>query len=466
MSGPDRSWTITPTLLWFGALLVPALVALDGGVQALADRMTSPRGAQDSAPAGPTFTARPTVVADAREDVEADRGVPAVGGSGANRGRGSALEDTCLDGTPEACTRWAMDGFYRAVSEENRGKLGRPVRVSWYGDSVVATDAIPARLRSRLQTELGDGGPGFVYVVPPHRFCHHEGIARTHTGAWETHAVSTQPSVDQLYGAGGASAETTDGKTTIKLVSGKVTRVDLHYLAQPRGGTAIVTADGTEVARADTAAAAKRVGAATASIRDGAAKIQLDTKGRVRVFGIGLENDSGAVVDNLGIVSVNVRNFAHRNEANFIAELDHRGADLIMIMIGANEAHWLAAKDSAMKAYQGKFEVALGPIRKARPNATCLVVSPLDQAEAVGDEYASRPVMPVLVEAQRKAARASGCAFFSTYDWMGGTGSAQKWFKRGLVGSDFTHLSRKGANKLADAVYDALMAGYRQHAPR
>ena len=74
--------------------------------------------------------------------------------------------------------------------------------------------------------------------------------------------------------------------------------------------------------------------------------------------------------------------------------------------------------------------------------------------------------MPLLVEAQRKAAHAHGCAFFSTYDWMGGKGSAVKWFRKGLVGSDFQHLSRKGANKIADAVFEALLAGYQRYAHR
>jgi hypothetical protein len=74
--------------------------------------------------------------------------------------------------------------------------------------------------------------------------------------------------------------------------------------------------------------------------------------------------------------------------------------------------------------------------------------------------------MPVLVDAQRRAAHATGCAFFSTYDWMGAKGSAEKWFRKGLVGTDFQHLTRKGANKFADAIYDALMTGAGRYANR
>ena len=224
-------------------------------------------------------------------------------------------------------------------------------------------------------------------------------------------------------------------------------------------------ADGQEVVTADTASDTKVAGHATGTTA-AAKRFEIATKGKVRLYGVALENTRGAVVDNFGIVSVHAKNFAARNTNDFAAELAHRGADLAIVMIGANEAQWLAPGDRAMKEYQSHFEKALAPLRKGRPDGTCLVVSPLDQAEAQDGAYPSRPVMPAFVHAQRKAAKAVGCAFFSTYDWMGGKGSAAKWYKRGLVGTDFQHLTRKGANKLADGVFDVFMAGYQRYASR
>ena len=40
------------------------------------------------------------------------------------------------------------------------------------------------------------------------------------------------------------------------------------------------------------------------------------------------------------------------------------------------------------------------------------------------------------------------------------------WHRRGLVGDDFQHLSRKGANKLANALVDALLAASPDVPPR
>jgi lysophospholipase L1-like esterase len=458
--GADRSWTIAPVILWFAGCMVVALFVFDGGVHALADRFTARRDADGAPAAGPVFTAAPVAVAAAKE-IEAAPAAPT--GLATHRDKILALEDTCLAGSPAQCKRWAMDGFYRAIASAKAGKLGRAVRVSWYGDSVIATDAIPGRLRTLLQQELGDGGPGFVYVVPPHRFCGHEAITRLAGGNWTAHAISTMQIADGLYGVGGSTAETDGGRATIKLVAGSASQTELYYLAQPRGGSITLTADGVPLATIDTRGAAKQPGYAAATVDGGAQKFELTTSGRVRVFGLDLENPTGAVVDNLGVVSVNVKSFDANQPAHFQAELAHRGADLVMVMIGANEAEWLRPTDHDTKDYAQHYGKLLAELRAARPEAACLVVSPTDQAEAKDGEYPSRPVMPVLIAAQRQAAIDQGCAFYSTYDWMGGRGAAAKWFRKGLVGSDFQHLSRKGANKLSEALFGTLMAGFHRY---
>src|SRR5262249_51454669 len=160
------------------------------------------------------------------------------------------------------------------------------------------TDAVPSRLRARIQTELGDGGPGYVYVVPPHRFCANEAITRTSSGSWIPRAISTTQIADGLYGVGGSTAETSDGRATLKLTAGAVSQLELYYLAHPRGATAKISADGKLVATVATKAATKQAGYAAATVNPGANTFEIATAGKVRMFGIDLENASGAVVDN------------------------------------------------------------------------------------------------------------------------------------------------------------------------
>jgi len=61
-----------------------------------------------------------------------------------------------------------------------------------------------------------------------------------------------------------------------------------------------------------------------------------------------------------------------------------------------------------------------------------------------------------MVEAQRRAALANGCAFWNVYTWMGGKGSSKGWYNRGLVAKDFQHPTSEGAEMLAAALHAGL----------
>jgi len=268
----DRSWTIAPTLLTFGGCLIATLLYFDGDLDAVADRLTTQRDPDVATAAGPTFAPKPIQVAEAEQDDTRPSVIPDRG----DRSRVGALEDVCLDGTPTACKRWGMDGFYRSVSGSKQGKLGRAIRVSWYGDSVIATDAIPSRLRSKLQSQYGDGGPGFVYLVAPHKFCHHEQVERSQSG-WIPYGISTTAIGDKMYGAGGSTAETYGGNATFKLKTGAA-NAELYFLTQPKGGSIAISGGGSELLRVETAGETKTAGYATARVA-GQKKLEFEAKG-------------------------------------------------------------------------------------------------------------------------------------------------------------------------------------------
>ena len=102
----------------------------------------------------------------------------------------------------------------------------------------------------------------------------------------------------------------------------------------------------------------------------------------------------------------------------------------------------------------------LSLLREGSPEASCLVMAPLDAGVARDGVVISKPPLPMIVEAERRAALASGCAFWDSFRWMGGAGAMIKWYEKGLVASDYTHPSRAGANRVADALLQALMSGY------
>jgi lysophospholipase L1-like esterase len=476
---------IERTLIALGTFVVlyGVVLALEtqgvGGVLAIGDRFHHRAADTDEAPAGPSFVRAP---APADDVTEAEPPLPPkpvfAGATSATRNVNvpkpkQTIEDTCLEPTGATgadCKRWAMDGLYAQLAATEAGSSRAPVRVSYYGDSVSATDQIPGRVRRRLQDVFGDGGPGFVFAAPPHRFNHNVAVEQSDRG-WSTYAVSLVNVSDGMYGVGGSTAEAIgDGSIKIKpkTPSGKVAHDDIYYLSKPRGGTADLLVDGQVQTSIDTVADAKKAGFSAVDVADATHKIELKvTHGKVRLFGLTLERAPGIVVDNMAIISATAKNEGLNDPHHWQEQLAHRGADLVILMLGTNEAEWLSPGQRAMSDYQQVFERLLAPVRAGRPDAACLVVSPLDQAEVKDDEtIASRPVMPHMVEAQRKAARAHGCAFYDTYTWQGGKGAAVRWNKRGLVGTDFQHLSEKGTAMVADGLTDAILAGYAEYRAR
>jgi len=111
-----------------------------------------------------------------------------------------------------------------------------------------------------------------------------------------------------------------------------------------------------------------------------------------------------------------------------------------------------------MAEHEKLFGELLATVRAASPNASCLVVSPLDQLDWRDEKMPPRASVAAMVEAQHRAATAAGCAFWDVYTWMGGKGSSASWYKRGLVVKDFQHPTSEGAERIADALYRGLVA--------
>ena len=366
----------------------------------------------------------------------------------------AAIEDPCTDG--DACKHHALDAFRDALAAQRAGTESHPLRVSYFGDSLTADDHITEDLRAKLQALLGDGGPGFVFAAPPHPYCQHRAVARVVGEGWHVHGISTVVPPDRLLGLGG-SAEC-DGGGTIKLVpTGAVSTLELHYLAQPHGGTLDIAVDTKVVQTIATAAAAKKGSFATVALPPGK-RIELRATGRVRLFGASLEAAKGAVVDNLGVVNATAKAMRNNNmDAHWRNQLAHRASDLVVIMYGTNEAEWLRPSGAGMAEHEKVLGELLGTVRAALPDASCLVVSPLDQLDYTDDKLPPRDSIPAMVAAQRRAALAHGCAFWDTYTWMGGKGASKSWFARGLMVKDFQHPTSEGAEQIADALFAGLI---------
>jgi lysophospholipase L1-like esterase len=367
------------------------------------------------------------------------------------------LDDPCVESqTP--CTRHALDGWRAALATQRAGSADHPLRVSYYGDSVTGDDHLTHALRKKLQALVGDGGAGFVFAAPPHPYCQHRAVARVVGDGWIVHGISTLYPPDRLLGLGG-TAESDGGGGVIRLVpGGAASTVEVDYLAQPHGGKLEVVADGNVVETIATLGETKRGVFAPIALPPRTARIELRAHGRVRLFGVALEAARGAVVDNLGIINATAKAMRDHNlAAHWRDQLAHRAADLVVVMYGTNEAEWLRPRGAGIAEHERVLGELLATVRDADPRASCLVVSPLDQLDWRDEHLPPRASIPAMVEAQRRAAAAHGCAFWDAYAWMGGAGAARAWWKRGLLWKDFQHPTSEGAERIANALYAGLV---------
>ncbi len=361
--------------------------------------------------------------------------------------------------------------FHEVLEELRQGRRSRPVRVAFYGDSLLTSDHLTAQVREVLQDRFGDGGHGFVLPGKPWRWYKHEGVHLGASDRWRIRPLTSDPVSDGMYGLGGVAFELTGMGTGRAWVATdeeaerpmRASRFDLSYLEQPRGGSFELVVNGTLVDRVATAADAKRAAHRVGETAQGPARIQVKTlgDGPVRIFGVALETgDPGVVVDSLAINGARASAMMRYDLEHWRGELRHRDPDLLVLMMGANEGNnkWLVLAE-----YRRHLARVLAFLRDALPGRSYLVVGPLDQAERQPDGALVSKKMPRrLSDAQREVALASGWAYFDTWTAMGGEGSMARWIHRGLGGSDFVHPTEHGARRIGGWLAEALLFGFQE----
>jgi len=359
-----------------------------------------------------------------------------------------------------------MSHFYGALARVKAKQPGAIARVLHYGDSITSNDSVTRRARERLQATFGDGGAGFMPFGMPSPSFRHFTARRTQKG-WKVRNVTFVHLADGRYGFGGAAFEGGPGaqstfSTMNKGELGKqVARFDIYYLIQPKGGTLALEVDGKPAGTIETAGDKIASGFKSVDVPDGEHALTVRvTAGKVRVFGVIMERRGpGITYDNLGLASNSAKSLKGIRADHLREQLDHRGADLIVVYLGTNEADWYSPAAKSMAEYQEVYGELLAGLRAAAPRASCLVMSSTDAAVLTDGKWISKPPLAPMVEAQRKAAAAKGCAFWDSFTWMGGKGSVVKWRRQGDWEPDLIHPNATGAAKVADGLVDALIAG-------
>jgi len=365
----------------------------------------------------------------------------------------------------------AIDSFFAALHRlELPAGDGAPqvVTVLHYGDSPTTADLITGDVRSMLQKRFGDGGHGFLLTAKPWAWYQHRGVDISDRGWTASTAVGKMR--DDTYGVGGASFEGTSGASShITLRDSYQRTMEVAYLGRPGGGTVSVTANGAEVGTFSTAA--ESVGPAwhTVTLPEGTTSVDVKpVSGAVRLFGETFRTSGrGVVYDSLGLNGASTTVLSNGfNATAWTAELQHERPALVIINYGTNESGFGSYVD---KYYEPSLRTAIKRIKAALPGVPILVMSPMDRGLRSGvDEIHTYDTIPRIVAIQRRVAAEQGCAFFDTFDAMGGDGTMARWYMGHprLVSGDLIHPTPQGAAMVAQLLVKDLMTGYEQYLER
>ncbi len=348
--------------------------------------------------------------------------------------------------------------FFEQLYRHQKGDMPGPLRILHYGDSHTAADEWTGDLRNRFQEKFGDGGSGFSLVGRPYAGYRRFDVRSGSTKGWHTEGLVGKTPGDGIYGLGGISMSTKSPRESVYLLA-DCQQFELFYLQQPGGGAIQIYDNGTPVERISTEGT-PAPGYYHYEAVPGQHKFEVETLDRapVRLFGWVAENSRGVTYEELGINGAQASIALNWDEVTLRSNIERRNPALIVLAYGTNEA---GRKDWTVESYRDMFIQLIGRFRKDAPTATILIIGPPDRYIRTRSKgWIPMENIDLIVEGQRQAAAATGCAFWDLRAKMGGKGAMKEWVLAGMAQGDYVHFTGPGYRMIGDTVFRDLMSQY------
>lgn len=327
----------------------------------------------------------------------------------------------------------------RAAREGSRER----VRLLVFGDSHVQGGLYLDALRARLVEVFGDGGPGYVQLGSaehPRR-----GLEQRARGFEPSPRAPSSPIRDERQvGLGGVDFVATSEAARAELESDSLAP-RLGWELCVRGGAGrelgLRVGDAAKRRHQLDAATTTRLPFTTTPPH----RFAVDVPRGAALCGlVGLSSEPGVVVDALGINGARIATVLARGEASFAEELARAAPDLVIVALGTNET-----SDEPLRAagYEAELGELVARVRRAAPEAGCLVVGPTPRADREAASFA-------IDRALSGASGELGCAYLS---WMQHFQSAARAKELGWLGPDGIHFSARGYTEMGEALAAALL---------
>lgn len=345
-------------------------------------------------------------------------------------------------------TRTGLGRLFAAL--RGQGALGRPARIAVLGDSFIEGDIFTDALRSGMQSRFGGGGVGWMPITS--EVAGFRASIKHQFGGWQDHSLLKSkdyecPMTGHYYTAGENAWVSYASPTAAPIASAR-----MYYRASEDVELRIELADTTYTTLLP---ATTEVGAHELCIEPSPTIkcIVPVAKAGFRSYGIALEDQHGISIDNMSI---------RGNSGILLASIDHevskdfanlRTYDLIILQYGLNVA---SAKQSDYSAYTQQMAKVIDQLQSIAPTADLLLMSVSDRAQRSAGGIDTMPGVVALHSAQRKLAQQKGIAFWSALSAMRSLGGIAQMTAKGWAAKDYTHLSHRGGQQVAEKLLEAI----------
>lgn len=167
------------------------------------------------------------------------------------------------------------------------------------------------------------------------------------------------------------------------------------------------------------------------------------------LYGMNGLNDSSGILYHT--IAINGAEYRHYNQQPlFFEQLKYLHPDLFILSLGTNEA-FSAGFDTLI--FRQQVDSFLSRISMDFPEANILITSPGDAMKGRKNKNPRNRRAGLIL--QSLASRRS-LSFWDLFSVMGGYGSIQKWYARGLTAKDKLHLNRRGYELQGSLLMHAL----------
>ncbi len=389
---------------------------------------------------------------------------------------------------PEVGNSYALDDFFFNLKTQSDSEI---VRIAHYGDSQLEGDRISCYLRAYFQEKFGGSGIGYI---PFDDIADNASYVRYTSPNWYRYTVFHSRYGSGYYGMSGnvfkfskfavkkipvdtsvtASNDTLQVKKNIIYNSATITiklgpqvaysKASLMYGHSSKACMMkVYNASSGENIISDSLPASEDFSLYPLVLKSLPRSIRLEFSGNVSpdFYGLLLDGNKGVQVDNYAIRGHSGDGLLLINPSYLARQIRVLNTKLIILQYGANVVP-SARSEKACEAMGDMYYSIFMQFKKAVPGISVIVIGAGDMATKINGEYMSYPMLPKVVEAQKKAALKAGCAFWNLFEVMGGENSINTWVRKGLASND-GHFSHKGQQLIGKELFNTIITEYNQY---